>query len=395
MKNRPGDLPKPSSRVSLYPLPVVLEEGHLSVPLDGDRTSQQPQTASAVSCNLWFQVSGNPNGVPVVLFHGGPGYYTCVEDVRLWNPALFKVIAFDQRGSGKSSPPAHVGPVGLYQNITIDMIVDDAEALRRRLLGPKAKWIVCGYSWGSAVAVAYASRYGGNVQGVLVQGVYTGHVAEHRGLFATRKGHEEALALFLDCLSGLLGQACLDWQVLADDPLRLHELVRDSVLEKGLDNEGVQRALAAWSQFENYYTYPESHEYFLTKLRLAADTSTSPYRSSHKDVTGALMQLFLFPKMMRSDGSPKMLSGSRVPTSVPFVVVQGDKDEICDASAALQLFEEVKASRRDGKSKSANARAPLRYLSCKASHDVLDDGPMQRSFIEATSVMFDMVMASD
>jgi proline iminopeptidase len=365
-------------RKALYPVPSVIAEGLLPVPLHRDGSSVQ-------QCQLWFQVSGNPCGVPVVLFHGGPGYYTCPEDVQLWNPALFKIVCFDQRGCGKSTPPAYEGPVDMYQHITIDDIVEDAEHLRRRVLGPKERWLVCGYSWGSAVAVAYATKYGSYcVRGMLVQGVYCGRVSEHRGLFAPRVGHEEALTLFQGAVAELTNDAAAASGG-SEDPLKFHEAVRDAVLSRGLGDVTVQRALAQWSLYENYFTYPDSREYFLKKMRAAA--AAGPYAASRKDASGALMQLFLFPCMMRKDalGPEHQLSGRRVDPAIPVVVLQGEDDDICDASVARRLAKELSEAPK-------RPRGTVKFISSAASHDVLDGGAMQAAFLGATEALFDMTV---
>ena len=403
-------------RRALYPAPVVIEEGFLAVPLhrreaegraapSSGTTSQVQVEDSTALCQLWYCVSGNPCGVPVVLFHGGPGYYTCTEDAQLWNPALFKIVCFDQRGSGKSTPQAYASPAALYQHITMQDIIADAEDLRRKVLGAKAPWIVCGCSWGSAVAVAYAIRYGPQcVCGMLVQGIYTGHVGEHRGLFTPRPSHEEALGLFQSAITKLLlirrgrgssestasdesAKSCESVAMRgSDDPLALHQAVRDAAVAIGLEDDAVQRALAQWSLYENYFTYPDSRQYFLEKMRLAA--APGPYHASRKDVTGALMQLFLFPHMMQLDslGPAHQLRGQRVAGALPVVIVQGDADEICDASAAQQLFTELALAPK-------RQRQSLRYIRCPAAHDVLDGGPMQTAFMQGTATLFDLVMS--
>jgi pimeloyl-ACP methyl ester carboxylesterase len=171
------------------------------------------------------------------------------------------------------------------------------------------------------------------------------------------------------------------------DPLALHEGVRDAVLRRGLDDDAVQRALAQWSLYENYFTYPDSREYFLKKMRAAAAPGGS-YRASRKDVTGALMQLFLFPFMMRQDrlGPGHRISGTRIDDSIPVVIVQGEADDICDASVARRLFDELMVGAK------RNHKRKVRYMSCEASHDVLDDGPMQAAFVSGTEVLFDFIM---
>jgi proline iminopeptidase len=111
--------------------------------------------------SYWFRVSdvhelyveecGNPDGQPVVFLHGGPGAGFSAFHRRLFDPAHYRIILFDQRGAGKSRPHAD-----LRGNTTWDL-VEDIEKLRQHL-GVK-QWLVFGGSWGSTLALAYAQTH--------------------------------------------------------------------------------------------------------------------------------------------------------------------------------------------------------------------------------------------
>ena len=94
----------------------------------------------------WEQV-GKPNGVPVVFLHGGPGAGANPTHRRFFDPGHYRAIIFDQRGSGRSRP------LGETRENTTPLLVDDIEALRRKL--GIERWIVFGGSWGSTLALAY------------------------------------------------------------------------------------------------------------------------------------------------------------------------------------------------------------------------------------------------
>lgn len=113
---------------------------------------------------LYFEQVGNPNGVPVVFLHGGPGGGIQPDHRRYFDPQYYRVILFDQRGCGQSTPFAE-----LEQNTTWDL-VNDIELLRRHL--GITNWLVFGGSWGSTLALAYAITHPQAVLGLILRGIF-------------------------------------------------------------------------------------------------------------------------------------------------------------------------------------------------------------------------------
>ena len=113
---------------------------------------------------LYLEESGNPQGVPVVFLHGGPGGSCEPGHRRFFNPEAYRIILFDQRGSGKSRPHA-----SLEQNTTWDL-VDDLEKIREFL--EIERWVVFGGSWGSTLALAYAQTHPERVLGLILRGIF-------------------------------------------------------------------------------------------------------------------------------------------------------------------------------------------------------------------------------
>ncbi|TBR18956.1 alpha/beta fold hydrolase, partial [bacterium] len=101
--------------------------------------------------SVHWEECGNPKGKPVVFLHGGPGGGIDPAHRRYFDPKRYRIILFDQRGCGKSTPYAE-----LHENTTWDL-VDDIEKLRA--LAGVEKWVVFGGSWGSTLALAYAERH--------------------------------------------------------------------------------------------------------------------------------------------------------------------------------------------------------------------------------------------
>ncbi|MET0386058.1 MAG: prolyl aminopeptidase [Polyangiales bacterium] len=114
---------------------------------------------------VYFEQYGNPNGKPALFVHGGPGGGTTPAQARFWDPTRYRIVLFDQRGCGRSTPHA-----SLERNTTWDL-VSDMEALRVHLGIPR--WQVFGGSWGSTLALAYAERHPERVTELVLRGIFT------------------------------------------------------------------------------------------------------------------------------------------------------------------------------------------------------------------------------
>lgn len=114
--------------------------------------------------SIYVEVSGNPDGIPVVFLHGGPCSGTKPEHRRFFNPDTYKIILFDQRGCGQSKP------FGELENNTTQDLIADMERIRERLgIGG---WLLFGGSWGGALALLYAQQYPDKVLGMIIRGVF-------------------------------------------------------------------------------------------------------------------------------------------------------------------------------------------------------------------------------
>jgi len=113
---------------------------------------------------MYYEESGNPQGLPVVFLHGGPGSGCNPGQRRFFDPAYYRIILLDQRGCGKSKPLGETN-----QNKTSDL-VEDIDQLRI-VLGIE-KWLVFGGSWGSTLALAYAIAHSDRVTGLILRGIF-------------------------------------------------------------------------------------------------------------------------------------------------------------------------------------------------------------------------------
>lgn len=118
---------------------------------------------------VYWETSGNPSGKPVVFLHGGPGGGCSPGHRRLFDPAAYRIVLFDQRGCGRSTPHAS-SSLSLHANTTWHL-VSDMELLRAHL--GIERWQVFGGSWGSSLALAYAETHASRVTELIVRGVFT------------------------------------------------------------------------------------------------------------------------------------------------------------------------------------------------------------------------------
>ncbi|UVC10592.1 prolyl aminopeptidase [Rhizobium sp. TH2] len=114
---------------------------------------------------VYYERSGTKGAKPAVFLHGGPGGGFSAKHRQLFDPKLYDVMLFDQRGCGKSTPNA-----SLDNNTTWDLVAD-IEKLREKM--GVDKWLVFGGSWGSTLALAYAEKHPDHVSELVVRGIYT------------------------------------------------------------------------------------------------------------------------------------------------------------------------------------------------------------------------------
>ena len=119
---------------------------------------------------IYWEESGNPNGLPVIGIHGGPGGGSSPEMRRFFDPSVYRIILIDQRGCGKSTPHSE-----LRENDTWTL-VSDMEAVREHL--GVEKWVLFGGSWGSTLALSYAVTHTDRVIGLILRGVFLLTAAE-------------------------------------------------------------------------------------------------------------------------------------------------------------------------------------------------------------------------
>ncbi len=124
---------------------------------------------------IYWETCGNPAGKPAVVLHGGPGSGRSTRARRYFDPEFYRIILFDQRGCGRSTPHASEPGIDLSKNTT-DHLIADIERLRRHF--DVMRWLVVGGSWGSTLALAYALQHTDRVSGLVLHSVATTTKAE-------------------------------------------------------------------------------------------------------------------------------------------------------------------------------------------------------------------------
>lgn len=114
--------------------------------------------------HLYWEESGNPNGTPIIFIHGGPGAGASAASRRFFDPEFYRIIIFDQRGSGRSLP------LGEIRHNTTPLLIQDMELLRETL--SIDQWHIFGGSWGSTLAIAYAEHHPDRCLSLILRGIF-------------------------------------------------------------------------------------------------------------------------------------------------------------------------------------------------------------------------------
>ena len=194
---------------------------------------------------VYWETCGNPRGKPAVVLHGGPGSGCSQWHRRLFDPTAYRLVLFDQRNCGRSTPHASAPETDLTSNTTLNLIAD-IERLRQYL--DVDRWLVFGGSWGSTLALAYAERFPHRVTEIILWGVTTGRREEFDWLF--RGGVAVLFPEQWESLRAALPAAARDGDIVE----AIHRLLHDP--DRGIR----QRASLAWCTWESAtLAWPPTH----------------------------------------------------------------------------------------------------------------------------------------
>ena len=290
---------------TLYPPIEPYEHGMLPVGDDdgGDDGSGH---------EMYWEACGNPDGKPVVFLHGGPGGGCTPDHRRYHDPEKYRIVLFDQRGCGRSTPHASAPDADLSANTTWHLVAD-IERLRENL--GIDKWQVFGGSWGSTLALAYAQAHPQRVTELVLRGIFLVRPWELAWFYGESDG---AGALFPDLYADFAA---------AIPPAERSEMM-DAYYRRLTSDDPVVRSTAAraWSIWEGATSYLRLNPDDLKKFEEDAYAETFARIECHYFVNRG----FLRSSTQLLDDVPKI-------RHIPAVIVQGRYDVVCPMKSAWDL----------------------------------------------------------
>ena len=300
----------------------VMETPHLTATPDGreQRTLYPPIEPDRVGHlgvgdghEIYYELSGRRDGIPVVFLHGGPGGGTAPVQRRFFDPDRYRIVLFDQRGCGRSRPHA-----SLHANTTAHLVAD-IERLRR-YLGIE-RWLIFGGSWGSTLALLYAERFPERVSGLILRGIFLMRQREIDWFY--RRGTN---AIFPEA-----------W---ADFVSVIPEAERDDLIAAfyrrltGDDEDERLRAARAWSRWESHCVTLVPEE---AQLRQAD--------ASRFALAFARIECHYFHHRGFLESDDEILANCHRIRHIPTAIVQGRYDVICPPVSAFELKQALPEAR--------------------------------------------------
>ena len=296
---------------------------------------------------VYFEESGNPDGIPVVFVHGGPGAGTEPSHRRFFDPARYRIVLFDQRGSGRSTPHAE-----LRENTTWDL-VSDMERIRV-LLGIE-RWVVFGGSWGSTLGLAYAETHPERVSGLILRGIFLLRDKEIRWFY-----QGGADFLFPDAWEDYL--APIPGEERGDLVSAYYARLTSDDAEERL------AAARAWSLWEAR-----------TSKLLVSEDLQNKYEDAAFALAFARIECHYFIHRGFVQRDDHLLHHASRLRDIPGVIVQGRYDVVCPMTSAWELHAAWPSSQL--------------VIVPDAGHSAFEDG-IQAALLQATEEMADRLSGS-
>lgn len=256
---------------------------------------------------LYFEESGNPQGIPAVFLHGGPGGGTEAKMRRFFDPKRYRIVLFDQRGCGKSRPHA-----SLIDNTTWDLVAD-MEKLREHL--GIASWLVFGGSWGSTLALAYAQTHPERATHLVLRGIFLLRRWELEWFYQDPGG---AAALYPDLWEHYIEP--IPPEERADMMAAYYRRLTSK------DPAELSRAAKAWALWEAATSFLKRNSLYTAKLGQDTHSEAFSRIECHYFVNGGFLS------------TPNQLieNVGRI-RHIPAVIVQGRYDIVCPMRSAWEL----------------------------------------------------------
>lgn len=254
---------------------------------------------------IYYEQSGNPNGKPVVFLHGGPGGGTDPMQRRYFDPEVYRIILFDQRGSGRSEPFAC-----LEENTTWDLVAD-TERLREHL-GIET-WVVFGGSWGSTLSLAYAETHPDKVKALVLRGIFLCRPKEIKWFY-----QEGADAIFADVWENYLKVIPVEER---------HDMLTAYYRRLTSEDEQVRlEAAKAWSIWEGS-----------TSKLIPSQSVIDNFGDPAKAIPLARIECHYFMNNAFFNSENYLIENIGKIRHIPAVIVQGRYDVVCPMMSAWEL----------------------------------------------------------
>ena len=254
---------------------------------------------------LHVEECGDPGGTPVVFVHGGPGGGASIDDRRFFDPAAYRIVLFDQRGCGRSTPHS-----SLDENTTWDLVAD-MERIRERL--GIERWVVFGGSWGSTLALAYAEAHPDRVRSLVLRGIFMLRPVELRWFY-----QEGASFVYPDAWEDYLAPIPVEER--GDLMGAYHRRLT------GTDPEARRAATHAWAGWEARVSKLQPDPRLVARYTEAATADALARIECHYFVNGGFF-----------DRPDQLLDGVDRIRHIPAAIVQGRFDMCCPVTTAWEL----------------------------------------------------------
>ena len=254
---------------------------------------------------LYVEECGNPDGLPVIFLHGGPGAGCEALHRRFFDPQAYRIVLFDQRGCGRSTPHAD-----LTDNTTWHL-VSDMENLRNFL--DIEQWVVFGGSWGSTLALAYAETHTPQVLGLILRGIFLGRTQDVNWLFQAG-----ASRLFPDAWE----------QFLEPIPKAEHHDLVNAYYRRLIGSNELERLRVAktWSTWEA-----------MTSTLTRKPALVDHFSDAHRALSLARIEAHYFVNQLYLESNQLLNEVWRL-ADVPSVIVHGRYDIVCPVEQAWTLY---------------------------------------------------------
>jgi proline iminopeptidase len=258
---------------------------------------------------LYVEECGNPQGIPVVFLHGGPGSGCKIYHRSFFDPKRYRAILFDQRGSGRSTPH------GRLENNTTGHLLDDMELIRQHL-GIET-WLLFGGSWGATLALLYAETYPQRVDGLVLRGTFLARLCDLDWYIkdGVNRIYPERWDELMAALQGGEGSG---------DPIAaIHALLH------GKDELAQRRIARAWSIWGGQVALGDD----FAPQDCESHVPSTVLQQARLELHYAVHQYFIRENQILQD--------SRQIPEVPVILIHGRRDLVCPVESAYTLHQHL------------------------------------------------------